>query len=107
MKLFASTTFLYIIFALSANAQSLTAISQKIKSLHNAGFTEVVKFKFSFQDEASVDTFKTQILIVPDEKQIGSYYKIAGKKRSIYLMVINTLGLIYGIPLTKWVKTQL
>ncbi len=80
MKLSTITTLLFIVIAFSTKAQSLTAISQKIKSLHNASYTGVVKFKFSFQDEASVDTFRTQVLIVPAEKQIGGYYKIVGKR---------------------------
>ncbi|PYF74846.1 TlpA family protein disulfide reductase [Pedobacter nutrimenti] len=70
-----------VLFTLSAGAQSLRATVKQIKSLRNVSFTEVVKFKFSFQDEFSLDTLNSKMFIVTGEPQIGGYYKIDGHQQ--------------------------
>ena len=79
MKTCLLSVFILICCVFNAGAQSLQATVKAIASLNKASFTEVVKFKFSFQDDFSVDTLKTHVMIVPAEKQIGGYYKIQGK----------------------------
>jgi thiol-disulfide isomerase/thioredoxin len=65
---------------LNASAQSLQNTVKQIRSLNQATFTEIIRSKFSFQDDFSVDTFKTRITAVATEPQIGGYYLIKGKK---------------------------
>lgn len=69
-----------LLFAFNARAQSLQETVKKIKSLHTVSFTELVKFKLSFQDDFSIDTLKSQTVLVPQEPQIGGYYQIKAKK---------------------------
>jgi cytochrome oxidase Cu insertion factor (SCO1/SenC/PrrC family) len=61
------------------NAQNLASTVQKIKELHNVTYTDILKFKISYQDEPSVDTLKVQVVASASEPQIGGYYKIADK----------------------------
>jgi peroxiredoxin len=68
--------------AFNAHAQSLQTTVKKIRSLNKATFVEIVKCKFSFQDNFSVDTFKTRITNVATEPQIGGYYQIKSKNDS-------------------------
>lgn len=79
---------LYIPFCLTAcllfsigttqvHAQVLQKSLQKIRSLKNASYTDVVGTKFSFQEEISFDTVKSYVLFVPAEPLVGGYYQAA------------------------------
>ncbi|WP_129716171.1 hypothetical protein [Pedobacter sp. SYP-B3415] len=70
---------IFLMCASNVRAQTLQTIVDKIKSIRSAGCTEVVKFKLSFQDDYSIDTFNTQVAVVPSEMQMGGYYYIQGK----------------------------
>src|SRR4051812_40962804 len=80
------------------NAQSLTSTVKKLKGLHNVSYTDILKFKFYFQDEPSIDTLKVRMVVAADEPQIGGYYKIAEKgdiflfdgDKAIHLNLIDT-----------------
>ncbi|WP_158827380.1 peroxiredoxin family protein [Mucilaginibacter lacusdianchii] len=82
MKTYLLFAFMLISCFFKVEAQSLEATVNKLKSIDKASFTEIVKFKFSFQDEFSVDTFKTHVAFIPAEKQIGGHYSIRGKSDS-------------------------
>jgi len=79
MKNYLLLVFILISCSLSDEAQSLLTTVNRIKDMDNASFTEIVRFKFSFQDNFSVDTFRTYVAVMPAEKQIGGYYNIQGK----------------------------
>jgi peroxiredoxin len=84
MKTYLPLAFMLFAGSLSGAAQSLLTTVNRIKGIDKAGFTEIVRFKFSFQDNFSVDTFRTYVAVMPAEKQIGGYYNIQGKD-DIYL----------------------
>lgn len=69
----------FILCVSEMHAQSLQRTSDRIKSTGNISFTEIVKFKLSFQDDFSIDTFKVFVTRKPVERQIGGYYLIRGK----------------------------
>jgi thiol-disulfide isomerase/thioredoxin len=65
-------------------AQSFQTALQQLQSLHYASYTEILKFKASFQDEISIDTFKNQVNFVPAEPKVGGYFSIKGHN-DVYL----------------------
>ncbi|MDB5134215.1 MAG: hypothetical protein JWP37_818 [Mucilaginibacter sp.] len=65
------------------HAQLLPTI-KKLKGLHNASFTEILKFKASFQDEVAIDTFKNQVDFISAEPQVGGYFSNKGRN-DVYL----------------------
>ena len=65
------------------HAQLLPTIN-KLKGLHNASFTEVLKFKASFQDEVAIDTFKNRVDFISAEPQAGGYFSVKGRN-DVYL----------------------
>lgn len=84
MKAFLFAVLVGLLTVYNVSAQSLSAISEKIGSTHNFTYTDILTVQLSFQDEASIDTLRTQIAVRPAEKQIGGFYKI-GSKNSVEL----------------------
>lgn len=79
MRLSIPNKFLSILFCsllglVEANAQTLQKSAQKIKSYKNLSYTDIVRMKFSFQDDFSSDTLVSQLLILPKEQAGGGYY---------------------------------
>ena len=69
-----------ILLTSSVHSQSLAVTADKIAALRSASFTEIVRFKFSFEDRFSTDSFFSQVSPDKKEKQLGGYYRITGQK---------------------------
>jgi len=74
--------FLLLAGMCSVHAQILEQSVQKIKSLQNVSYTDVVSTKFSFEEGFVVDTLNSQVLFVPEEGNIAGYYYIKGRDHS-------------------------
>jgi len=71
---------LVILFvSVSVKSQILEKTLQSIKSHKNISYDDVLKFQFSFQESANVDTSHVQITPIPNENQIGGYFKVKNK----------------------------
>ncbi|HTE01523.1 MAG TPA: TlpA disulfide reductase family protein [Mucilaginibacter sp.] len=84
MKRIIILSFLLLVTINYCNAQSFQSTLQQLQSLHYASYTEIIKFKASFQDEISIDTFKNQVNFIPAEPQIGGHFSIKGRN-DVYL----------------------
>ncbi|GAA4789792.1 hypothetical protein GCM10023231_17190 [Olivibacter ginsenosidimutans] len=87
MKFFRSSLFYLITYLLfvnigSVNGQTLQESIQRIRSLKNISYTDVVRTKFSFQEDFSVDTLSSHVLPTPEEAQTGGCYLIKGGNNS-------------------------
>jgi thiol-disulfide isomerase/thioredoxin len=73
---------LYLVIAATSYtmAQPLQKSVKVLNGLHNASYTEVVKFIASFQDEVSIDTFSNKSDFIPSEPKLGGHYSIKGRK---------------------------
>jgi thiol-disulfide isomerase/thioredoxin len=74
MKSFRVVSILLIITLTNAKGQILDNMAEKLKSLKNIGYTDVLKFKFSFEEDFSIDTLKSLVTFYAGEKQTGGYY---------------------------------
>jgi peroxiredoxin len=111
MKTYLLLIFVFVISMFNAGAQSLQTTVKNIKALNKATFTEIVKCKFSFQDNFSVDTFKTRITAVATEPQIGGYYQIKGRNDTYLFngdkgIWLNHRDSTYKIQKDYWVGGQ-
>jgi thiol-disulfide isomerase/thioredoxin len=81
-----TVTFLYLLLITtltSAHAQQvLESVSLELKSQKNISYVDVVKTKFSFQVDYSVDTLQSQIAFSQKEEQTGGYYRLESSKNS-------------------------
>src|SRR3546814_328779 len=68
--------FLLLFGFLEVNAQVLQSSAQKIRSYKNISYTDIVRTKFSFQEDFSADTLRSHILTVPGEPLAGGYYQL-------------------------------
>lgn len=74
----------------TAHAQVLDRVSHKLKSLKSISYNDIVKTKFSFQEDYSIDTLQSQITFSQTEEQTGGYYRLTTSKNS-YLFDGNKL----------------
>lgn len=73
--------FIAVLSLLSVNVRSqvLEKSLQAIKKYKNISYDDVLKFQFSFQDSANIDTTHVQLTQMPNEPQIGGYFKLTNK----------------------------
>ncbi len=81
-KKFIGLSFFLLLGLLEANAQTLQKSAQNIRSYKNISYTDIVRTKFHFQDDFSVDTLSTHLLLVAKEPFEGGYYSVKGAKSS-------------------------
>ena len=81
-KNFLSISFFLLLGFVEANAQTLQNSVQKIKSYKNISYTDIIRMKFSFQDDFSADTLKSQLILLPKEPVGGGYYLIKSSDNS-------------------------
>lgn len=59
-------------------------MAQKLNNLKNISYQDVIKTKFSFQEDFSIDTLKSHVTFVSAEKQTGGYYKLKNLTKSFF-----------------------
>jgi thiol-disulfide isomerase/thioredoxin len=72
---FAALSFLSI----NVRSQVLEKTLLAVKKYKNISYDDVLKFKFSFQESAYLDTTHVQVTQIPTELQVGGYFKLTNK----------------------------
>jgi len=93
---------LFMLTQLSVNAQLLVESSQKILLLKNLRYVDIVKTKFSFQDDYYADTIKSEIVTGSKTKSDDGYYYLKSKDASyafdgIKLVTLNLKDSTYTV----------
>ncbi len=65
--------------SINVKSQVLEKTLQEVKKYKNISYDDVLKFQFSFQESAYIDTTHVQITQMPNEMQIGGYFKLTNK----------------------------
>jgi cytochrome oxidase Cu insertion factor (SCO1/SenC/PrrC family) len=65
--------------SINVKSQILEKTLQAVKKYKNISYDDVLKFQFSFQENAYIDTTHVQITQMPNELQVGGYFKLTNK----------------------------
>jgi len=65
--------------SIGVKAQVLEKTLQEVKKYKNISYDDVLKFQFSFQENAYIDTTHVQITQILNETQVGGYFKLTNK----------------------------
>jgi len=73
--------FIILLSLLSINVRSqvLEKTLQVVKKYEHISYDDILKFQFSFQDRAYIDTTHVQITQISNESQVGGYFKLTNK----------------------------
>ncbi|WP_316846277.1 TlpA disulfide reductase family protein [Pedobacter psychrodurus] len=91
---FALYCVLFLIVPPIANAQLLEKSAQKILSLKNLRYIDIVQTKFSFQDDYYADTIKSEVIIKGRSKSDEGYFYLKAKDAT-YAFDGNKLVVLY------------
>jgi thiol-disulfide isomerase/thioredoxin len=72
------TTLIFLLATASLYAQVLKKATQKIRSSKNISYTDIVQTKFSFQEDFSADTLRSNLFLKPGAPLTRSYYLLKG-----------------------------